>query len=165
MQKKLLILLIAALFVLVSCTNRSLPERDKVALTDKNNIRVGIPVPLEFAEANTDFLDGIGLAQEEINARGLMGKKIEPVIVDDRGVFKDAVEVAQNLVKDPDVVAVIGHWFSGIAIPVSSIYEKAGVLSIVPTVSNPELTQKGYGFVFRIFPVIRKLPRRCAGML
>ncbi len=161
MQKKLLIILFLLIFViLTACTNKSmLEQRDKTVLEKRKDISIGIPIPLEFAEANTDFLDGVKLAQEEINARGVMGKKIELVMADDKGIFKDAVDVAQDFANNPDIAAVIGHWFSGIAIPVSSIYEKAGVLTVVPTVSNPELTAKGFGFVFQNIPSDKEIAK------
>ncbi|MDX9871714.1 MAG: ABC transporter substrate-binding protein [Clostridia bacterium] len=165
MDKKLtaiFMLFIVSLFSACSLSVLS-EERENAVFAERKAITVGIPLPREFAEANTDFLKGVELAQEEINARGVMGKKLELVIADDRGVFKDAVDVAQNLTNETDVVAVIGHWFSGIAIPVSSIYEKAGVLSIVPTVSNPELTQKGYGFVFQNIPSDKEIAREMCG--
>jgi branched-chain amino acid transport system substrate-binding protein len=58
------------------------------------------------------------------------------------------------------MVAVIGHWFSDICIPVSSIYEDAGILTIVPTVSNPELMQNGYEYVFQSITSDKKIANK-----
>ncbi|KUG02631.1 abc-type branched-chain amino acid transport system, periplasmic component [hydrocarbon metagenome] len=114
-----------------------------------DSIIIGVPVPLEFAKANTDFLQGIDLALEDINADGINGKQIKLEIVDDQGNFKTAVDIAQEFSEDTRMVAVIGHWFSDICLPVSNMYEEAGILTIVPTVSNPDLTDKGYKYVFQ----------------
>lgn len=155
-KKKLLVLMLVIIFlslIAAACANKSLVEqKDETVFAQRKAITIGVPVPLEFAEANTAFLEGVRLAQEEINDSGIMGKNIELLITDDHGIFKDAVDIAQNFASNTKLVAIIGHWFSGIAIPVSSIYEKAGILTVVPTVSNPDLTDKGFKFVFQNIP-------------
>jgi branched-chain amino acid transport system substrate-binding protein len=59
------------------------------------------------------------------------------------------VTVAQKLV-DSGVLAVIGHWNSGVTIPASKIYNDAKVIMITPAASNPALTAPGYPYVFRL---------------
>lgn len=94
-------------------------------------------VELAFKEANSD---------EDIKAEGY-----EFVLraEDDQGDPKQAVNVANALAGDPDVVGVIGHFNSGCSIPASTVYEKAD-LTMISVSSNPELTAKGYKVVNRI---------------
>ena len=61
---------------------------------------------------------------------------------------KAGVQVAQNLV-DKGVVAVLGPYNSGVAIPASRVYSSAGV-PMLPVASNPALTKQGFKNIFRI---------------
>lgn len=154
MNQKLLIsiLIMVSLLILPGCSSNDLAvlaqQREKNA-GQKDNIIIGVPVPLNFAQENTKFLKGIDMALEEINSEGVNGKKVQLKIADDEGVFKTAVDIAQEFSEDTRMIAVIGHWYSDICIPISNIYEQAGMLTIVPTVSNPVLTEKGYKYIFQ----------------
>lgn len=161
--KKIMVLCLVALFMLSGCANNDLAkERAKKAGTG-NNIVIGVPVPLKFAQENTCFLKGLDLALEDINAQGINGKKMSLKIADDRGNFKTAVDIAQEFSENTQMAAVIGHWYSDICIPVSKIYEEAGMLTIVPTVSNPEVTAKGYKYIFQSISNDKKIAQKmCA---
>ncbi len=154
MNQKLMIsiLLMVSLVLLSGCSSNDLAvlaqQREKNA-GQKDSIIIGVPVPLSFAQENTKFLKGIDMALEDINSAGVNGKKVELKIADDEGVFKTAVDIAQEFSEDTRMIAVIGHWYSDICIPISNIYEQAGMVTIVPTVSNPELTEKGYNYIFQ----------------
>jgi branched-chain amino acid transport system substrate-binding protein len=88
----------------------------------------------------TDILHGVQLAIEEWNEKGgVLGKKVELVIGDDRRDPKEAVSVAQKLIND-GVVAVIGHFNSSCSIPASTHYAEQGVIQISPASTNPGLT-------------------------
>ena len=154
---QVLVLCILLPGLLSGCFNNNLvQQREKDAATG-DNILIGVPVPLEFAQKNTSFLKGIDLALEDINAEGVNGKKFELQIVDDKGNFKTAGDIAQEFSANTSMLAVIGHWYSDICIPVSNIYEEAGMLTIIPTVSNPEVTDKGYKYVFQSITSDKKI--------
>lgn len=154
---KLLLVCICSLLTLTGCFDTDLAKQREKQAGKGANIIIGVPVPREFTEKNTGFLKGLELALEEINALGVKNKKIKLEIADDRGVFKDAVDIAQNFTENTRMTAVIGHWYSDVCIPVASIYEKAGMLEIVPTVSNPELTENNYRYVFQNIPSDKKV--------
>ena len=154
---KLLVLSVFSLVLLSGCFNNNLALQREKNVSRGDNILIGVPVPLKFAQKNTNFLKGIDLALEDINAEGVNGKKIEVQIVDDKGNFKTAVDVAQEFSANTHMLAVIGHWYSDICIPVSSIYEEAGMLTIIPTVSNPEVTDKGYRYIFQSITSDKKI--------
>ncbi len=104
------------------------------------------------AQIGTSMLNGSRVAIEEWNAKGgVLGKKINPIILDDEGKSDKAVNVAQTLVDD-GVVAVIGHFNSSCTIPASRVYNDATprVLEISPGSTNPTYTEQGFPDAFRI---------------
>ncbi|HSR96701.1 MAG TPA: branched-chain amino acid ABC transporter substrate-binding protein, partial [Kofleriaceae bacterium] len=67
---------------------------------------------------------------------------------DDQADPKTGTTVAQKLV-DAKVAAVVGHLNSGVSIPASEIYSKAGIPMISGSATNPQLTERGMKSVFR----------------
>ncbi|MCF8011121.1 MAG: ABC transporter substrate-binding protein [Clostridiales bacterium] len=155
---RIIFIFILPLFLLTGCFGNDLGKQREMQAGKGDSIIIGVPVPYDFAKDNTDFLNGLKLALEDINSHGgVNGKKIKLEIADDRGVFKDAVDTAQDFSENTRMTAVIGHWFSDICIPVASIYEEAGMPVIVPTVSNPELMEKDYHYIFQNLPSDKKV--------
>jgi len=96
---------------------------------------------------------GAEMAVADINAKGgVMGKKLSLKLGDDACDPKQAVAVANQLVKDK-VVFVAGHFCSSSSIPASAVYAEEGILQITPASTNPALTEdaakKGWKHVFR----------------
>jgi len=94
------------------------------------------------------------LAVKEINARGgLHGRPLALRIIDDSGRADVAIQVAQTLADDPEVVAVIGHLTSGTSLAAGRIYGagRRPVAMISPSASSPDLSGVN-PFVFRICP-------------
>src|SRR5437867_1756515 len=94
------------------------------------------------------------LAVKEINARGgIRGRPLELRIMDDSGRPDLAIRIAQQLVDDPTVVAVIGHLNSSASLAAGPIYGEARrpVVMITPSASSPDLSGIN-PFVFRACP-------------
>ena len=115
-----------------------------------------IKIGLAGAQTGSDgqiglsMLNGSQIAIDEWNAKGgVLGKKIETVVLDDEASGQKAVTVAQSLV-DAGVVAVLGHFNSGCSIPASSIYNDAKIVQISPGSTNPKYTEQGFPYAFRI---------------
>jgi branched-chain amino acid transport system substrate-binding protein len=155
----IVIMSLLALGLISGCSGQGIGRQREMQAQKGDSILVGVPVPLAFARSNTRFLEGLALAKAEINVRGIRGKKLELEIVDDQGNFKTAVDVAQRFSANPRMLAVIGHWYSDVCIPVSSIYEDAEMLTLVPTVSNPSLTDQGYRYVFQSIASDKQIAR------
>jgi branched-chain amino acid transport system substrate-binding protein len=101
-------------------------------------------------EIGLSMLDGSKVAIDEWNAKGgVLGKKIETIVLDDEASGQKAVTVAQSLV-DAGVVAVIGHFNSGCTIPASRIYNDAKIIEISPGSTNPQYTEQGFPYAFRV---------------
>ena len=110
------------------------------------------PLTGSIAHQGKDDENGVALAIDQANARRLtIGGR--PVTFrmqseDDLGDPKLGTTVAQKLV-DARVAAVIGHLNSGVTIPASEIYNKAGIPVISGSATNPVLTERGMKGVFR----------------
>jgi branched-chain amino acid transport system substrate-binding protein len=116
-------------------------------------IKIGYSGPLtgNGASAGQDYLNGIKLYVEKINAAGgINGQKVEILAEDDVMDPKNSTTVAQKLV-DAKVVAVLGPVTSGTTIPTLKIYGDAGIPQLTPA-SNPDVTAQGVKSVFRVDP-------------
>ncbi|CAM2164126.1 branched-chain amino acid transport system substrate-binding protein [Paraburkholderia sacchari] len=115
---------------------------------------IGHSAPLTGPQAanGKDNENGARLAIDELNQQHVTvaGKAVTFKLdsQDDQADPKVGVQVAQNLV-DHGVVAVIGPYNSGVAIPASRVYSNANI-PILPVASNPALTQQGFKNIFRI---------------
>jgi branched-chain amino acid transport system substrate-binding protein len=99
------------------------------------------------------ILHAARLAAEEINAAGgIDGRPIELLERDDYGDTDSAV-VAASALATSDVVAVIGHGFSGPTLAAASVYNQADrpVVAITPSASSPEVSFAG-PWTFRLCP-------------
>jgi branched-chain amino acid transport system substrate-binding protein len=117
-------------------------------------VKIGHAGPLTggIAHLGKDNENGVRLAVDEANAKGIMldGKKIKFEVMgeDDQADPKVGATVAQKLV-DAKVAGVVGHLNSGVTIPASEIYNKAGIPMISGSATNPKVTENGYKTAFR----------------
>src|ERR687885_2043992 len=114
-------------------------------------IKLGFYAPLSGpnAAAGIDMLNAAKLAIANANtAGGVLGRRITLDAQDSPCNPQVAVQTAQKLVTD-GVVAVVGPYCSGDAIPASTIYHRAGIAMITPGATNPKLTEQGFDDIFR----------------
>jgi branched-chain amino acid transport system substrate-binding protein len=114
-----------------------------VVPSQAKEIRIGLITPLSgdvktFGESvRNSFL----IAVEEANARGgVAGMKITYSIQDDKNDATEAANVANLLVNQQRVRAIVGSVTSKTTIPVSDIIQAAKVPTISPTATNPKVT-------------------------
>lgn len=93
---------------------------------------------------------GVDTAIEQINADGgVLGKKIEVILMDDACEPKQGPVVANRVVND-EIGYVIGHVCSGATIAATDIYNDEGVIMISPSATAPAVTDgKNYETIFR----------------
>ena len=110
------------------------------------------PLTGSIAHLGKDDENGVALAIAQANDRKLTldGKPVtfRMMSEDDQADPKTGTTVAQKLV-DAKVAAVVGHLNSGVTIPASEIYNKAGIPVISGSATNPTLTERGLKGVFR----------------
>jgi branched-chain amino acid transport system substrate-binding protein len=106
------------------------------------------PLTGENADEGLRAFNGLQLAKEEINRNGgIGGKKLDIIVLDDRGDEKFVAEQYRKL-KDMGAAAIIGSSYSGVTMALAKASEKDGIPIISPTASYPEIT-KGRRNVFR----------------
>lgn len=118
----------------------------------------GRPIQIGVAANFTDPLSlpiryGAQLAAEEINAAGgVNGRPIELVEREDYADADSAVVVATDFYNS-DVVAVIGHGFSGPTLAAAPVYNGGDdpLLEIAPAASAPAISDAG-PYTFRVCP-------------
>jgi branched-chain amino acid transport system substrate-binding protein len=110
------------------------------------------PLTVKTPHLGKDDENGVALAIDQANAKKITigGKPVtfKMVSEDDQGDPKVGSNVAQKLV-DAKVAAVVGHLNSGVSIPASETYNKAGIPMISGSATNPTLTERGLKTVFR----------------
>ncbi len=110
------------------------------------------PLTGSIAHLGKDDENGVALAVAQANDKKIVidGKPVtfKMMSEDDQADPKVGTTVAQKLV-DAKVAAVIGHLNSGVTIPASEIYNKAGIPVISGSATNPALTERGLKTVFR----------------
>ena len=79
-----------------------------------------------------------------------MGFKVVLVPYDDQAKPDVGVANAQNIIADPQILGVIGHLNSGVAIPSSEVYKNVDLVMISPANTNPTVTDRGYKNVNRV---------------
>jgi len=118
----------------------------------QNTIKIGLAAVQSGSDAQIGLtmLQGSQIAVDEWNAKGgVLGKQIETISLDDEGKPDKAVNVAQSLVDD-GAIAVLGHLNSGCTIPASRVYNNGKIIQITPGSTNPQFTEQGYPYAFRI---------------
>jgi branched-chain amino acid transport system substrate-binding protein len=124
-------------------------SRERHLTQASSEIVVGVSWP--FESRNEGFKEGLELALNEINEKGLLGTKMKLLQEDDQNSVTVGLSIAQSFSENLDISAVIGHRSSGVAIPASKVYENAGLLYVAPGSTSPKLTE-GEGFLFRTIP-------------
>ncbi len=135
-------------------------KRAARAATAQGEVVIGIVDSSNFPSM---FSEGIEFAVNEINQRGgVLGRKLKTLVYDDEGDDTKGWKIAQELAENEDVIAVVGHLYSSVAISASIVYEKAGLLFLSPGAMDPSLTRYGGDFTFRNIPNGEEVGRQAA---
>ena len=130
-----------------------LPGASPLEAQGKGTIKIATQSPLSGGQAALG--EGIKLgAQLAIDKfKGPLvkaGFKVELVPFDDQAKPDVGVANAKNIIADKDILAVIGHLNSGVAIPSSEVYKEVNLGMISPANTNPTVTDRGYGNINRV---------------
>ena len=111
-----------------------------------DTIKIGLLAPLTgFASADGFSVNSsVQLAVEHINAQGgLLGKKVELVVYDDRADGKEAVALARKLIEQDRVVAVVGGSYSTPSRAAAPIFQDDQVPFVAAYAVHPDITKAG----------------------
>lgn len=121
--------------------------------TADKTIKIASAVPLSGTEASLgeSFRLGAQMAFDERKASfEKLGFELQYTPADDKADVQAGTNVAKQLAADKDVLAVMGHWNSGISIPASDIYEAQNLCMVSPGSTAVQLTDRGLPNVNRI---------------
>jgi urea transport system substrate-binding protein len=132
------IVLVAAVLVAACAGETKAPEPagNEPAKTDSGNtVKIGVLHSLTgtMAISETSLRDAVLMAVEEINASGgVLGKKIEPVVVDPASDWPLFAEKAKQLISTDKVAVVFGCWTSVSRKSVLPVFESLKGLLFYP---------------------------------
>ncbi|KON85902.1 ethanolamine utilization protein EutJ [Sporosarcina globispora] len=111
---------------------------------DSKTIKIGANLELSggVASYGQSIEEGIQLALDEINKKGIDGKKIELVKVDNKSEAAEATNGTIKLISQDKVAAVIGAATSTNTLAQVQIAQDNKVPLITPTGTNPTITMK-----------------------
>lgn len=148
MNKQLFFLPIVSVALLLLLAGCTLQKRDEVKATSSKLGFMG-PQTGDAASIGIPNRETAELALEEFNANS--DKKIEIVFEDDRCEGKTATTVAQKLIDQDKVSAIIGTLCSGALLPSAPIAEQANVVMLAYGATNPKVKDAG-DYIFRVVP-------------
>ena len=119
------------------------------------SVNVGVILPLSGANAQfgINARNGIQLAADQINAAGgiksLGGAKINLIVADSTSTPTTAVNVAQRLLTQNDVVAILGAFVSTLTIAISEVTERRGIPLLTMSFAD-QITGRGFENIFQV---------------
>ncbi|MEN9517559.1 MAG: hypothetical protein RLZZ381_147 [Cyanobacteriota bacterium] len=146
-----------------SLFKQSLSKRhnDPEALIYLHNAQIGngqaysiaVPVPIGTEETSAkEILRGVAQAQSEINQQGGINNiPLKVLIVNDNNDSQTAQQVAQELVKNQNILGVVGHFSSGVTLATAPIYDSNKLVLISPSSTAIEISDAG-DYIFRTVP-------------
>jgi len=140
--------------------NRNDPEtliysnNASVANSNPAKIAVSVPIGSNLGIAK-EILRGVAQAQDEVNkSGGINGKLLQVEIANDENDSELAKQIAAKFVKDPSLLAVVGHNASTASVAAAPVYQQGRLVMISPTSFANQLSGIG-SYVFRTITNIR----------
>jgi branched-chain amino acid transport system substrate-binding protein len=118
-----------------------------------NVIKVATQSPLSGGQSaiGVDIKNGAELAVDQLKGPiEALGFKVQMAPYDDQANPDNGVNNAKQIVADPAILCVDGHYNSGVQIPSSEVYHTANLANVSPANTNPKVTDRGYKEVSRI---------------
>ncbi len=148
MKRAAVLLLVVAVVVAAAGTVALLTART----APSEPIRIGFLGPLSgpFAAWGINYRDGMALAVEEVNGRGgVLGRRVELVVRDDRNSPSEAISAFRELVEVQRVVVVAGPVSSDIGLAVSREAERYGVPLFLLAAGSDRVLTRTSRYTFR----------------
>jgi branched-chain amino acid transport system substrate-binding protein len=112
-------------------------------------VKIGLLAPLTGSAAadGVSVHNSLMLAVEKVNkGGGLLGKPVELVVYDDRADAKEAVPLAQKLIQQDAVAAVVAGSYSLPTRAAAPIFDESQIPMVAAYAVHPEVTQGDYTF-------------------
>jgi branched-chain amino acid transport system substrate-binding protein len=118
-------------------------------------IKIGVTQPLTGAVAASGnyVVQGAKIAETWLNEKGgILGKKVQLIIEDNKSNPKEAVASAEKLIVRDKVPVIMGAWSSTYTLAVMPKLMEYGIPMVVETSSSGKITTSGNPWIFRISP-------------
>lgn len=118
-------------------------------------VKIGVIQPLSgsVAASGNYVRMGAEIARDWTNTKGgVLGRKVELVIEDNKSDPKEAASAAEKLIVRDKVPVIMGAWGSSMTLAAMPKLEEYGVPMVVETSSAASITKRGNPWVFRISP-------------
>jgi len=118
-------------------------------------IKIGVTQPLTGAVAASGnyVVQGAKIAETWLNEKGgILGKKVQLIIEDNKSNPKEAVAAAEKLIVRDKVPVIMGAWSSTYTLAVMPKLVEYGIPMVVETSSSGKITTSGNPWIFRISP-------------
>ena len=128
------------------------PANDGAVAPSGDPIKIGLPAPLSGSSGaiGKTLVNSAQLAIDQWNAKGgVHGRPVQLLSEDDENTPAKAVNVANKLVHQDAVDAIIGCLNSTACMAVQDITNKAGMIQVALG-SNRNITELGHQYVFRV---------------
>lgn len=141
MSKKVLFLVVMVLAVALMAGCGGGTQAPSGQGEDENVIKIGFVAPMQgdvktFGESAKK---GFELAMEQADYKA-GDFTIKTVMVDDRNDATEAVNVADKLISQDQVKAIVGSITSKTTIPISEMANASGVIMVTPTATSEKVT-------------------------
>ena len=110
-------------------------------------ILVGVVWP--FSVNRDGMADGLQLARDEINARGLAGGIPVRLILREPFSWEQAKQIAIEFSENANMSAVLGYYDSSQAVKASTMYEPSRLLHLIVGANNTAMTAHGSQYIVR----------------
>jgi branched-chain amino acid transport system substrate-binding protein len=126
----------------------------RAAYQDRNPLKIATSVPLgNNPEIAQEILRGIALFQQELNdeqAKNHDFHFLQVVVANDNNSAADAKDRAEKFVKDPSIIAVVGHNASAASEAAKDIYVQGKIVALSPTSFSSKIS--GNGYIYKMVP-------------
>lgn len=129
------------------------PWSVRAAPAELGAIKIATQSPLSGRQADLGegIRKGAQLAVDQLaGPLTKMGFKVELVPFDDQAKPSVGAANAKTLAADPDILLVVGHLNSAVAIPSSEVYKDSSLAMISPANTHPDVTERKITSVFRV---------------
>lgn len=125
-----------------------------IARQNGNLLKIAVGVPIgKNPDVAQEILRGVSQKQNEVNQSSdrIKGQLLEVVIGNDNNSPDMAVNLANQFVNDPTILAVVGHNASDVSMKAMKVYHEKRLVMISPTSSADSLSDSG-DFIFSTVP-------------
>jgi ABC-type branched-subunit amino acid transport system substrate-binding protein len=122
-------------------------------VSDGELIKIATQSPLSGPQAalGTGIRNGAELAVEQLSTSlADLGFEVELAEFDDEAQPEKGVANANNIVSDNDILCMVGHYNTGVALAALPTYDEANLTMVSPANTGPGITESGFAVAHRI---------------